>query len=113
LLSQALLADLPKELRARDEVKLLEKEVDDRVCNIVQLIYDAKSYEGIAKDFEFSRRTMEEHWREGYGDVLRALGQPEVLQLPDRLEGVRTFDFARAKKKSDAVSTTSTDQRLK
>jgi NTE family protein len=106
----SLLDDLPKELRARDEVKLLEKEADDKVCNIVQLIYNCKSYEGIAKDYEFSRRTMEEHWRDGYDDVVRALGNPEVLQVPDRLEGVRTFDFARAKKKSDAVAAAPTHE---
>jgi NTE family protein len=94
--------ELPKELRTRDEVKLLESAVDDKVCNIVQLIYDSKSYEGIAKDFEFSRRTMEEHWRAGYDDVVRALRHPAVLELPDRIEGVRTFDFAQVKRSSDA-----------
>ena len=42
---------------------------------IVQLIYNCKPYESIVKDFEFSRRTMEEHWRAGYNDAVRALGQ--------------------------------------
>jgi NTE family protein len=37
---------------------------------------------------------MEEHWRAGYNDTVRALGHREVLELPDRMEGVRTFDFA-------------------
>ena len=36
---------------------------------------------------------MEEHWRAGYDDAARALQHPEVLQPPDRQEGVRTFDF--------------------
>jgi NTE family protein len=75
---------------------LLEAEVDDKVCNIVHLIYRARIYEGIAKDFEFSRRTMEEHWETGYDDTARSLSHPEVLQLPDRLEGVRTFDFMKS-----------------
>jgi NTE family protein len=74
-------------------VQTLKQEADDKVCNIVQLIYNCKSYEGIAKDFEFSRRTMEEHWRDGYNDAVRALGHRKVLELPDRAEGVRTFDF--------------------
>jgi NTE family protein len=85
---------LPPELRTDDDVKLLAAETDNKVCNIVHLIYRCKGYEGIAKDFEFSRRTMEEHWTAGYNDTVRALGHPEVLQLPDRIEGVRTFDFA-------------------
>ena len=58
----------------------------------MHLIYRSKVYEGIAKDFEFSRRTMEEHWKSGYRNARRTLANPEVLQLPDRLEGVRTFD---------------------
>jgi NTE family protein len=90
----SLLKELPTDLQDRPEVKILAAEADDKVCNIVHLIYDAKSYEGIAKDFEFSRRTMEEHWAAGYEDVVRAISHPEVLQHPDRMEGVRTFDWA-------------------
>jgi NTE family protein len=90
----SLLKDLPTELQDRPEVKVLAAEADEKVCNIVHLIYDAKNYEGIAKDFEFSRRTMEEHWAAGYEDVVRAISHPEVLQHPDRMEGVRTFDWA-------------------
>jgi NTE family protein len=84
---------LPDELRGDEDVKMLEAEADDKICDIVQLIYQAKSYEGVAKDFEFSRRTMEEHWKAGYDDAARTLSHPEVLQRPDKLEGVRTFDF--------------------
>lgn len=89
-----LLRDIPEELRDHPEVKMLAAEADDKVCNIVHLIYNAKSYEGIAKDYEFSRRTMEEHWTAGYEDVVRSLSHPEVMQCPDKLEGVRTFDWA-------------------
>jgi len=60
----------------------------------VQLIYHAKSYEGDSKDYQFSRRTMEEHWRSGYEDARRALSHPEVLQLPHSRDGVRSFDFS-------------------
>jgi NTE family protein len=89
-----LLKDIHDELRDHPEVKMLAAEADEKVCNIVHLIYNAKSYEGIAKDYEFSRRTMEEHWSAGYEDVVRALSHPEVMQCPDKLEGVRTFDWA-------------------
>jgi NTE family protein len=91
-----LLRALPADLRAHEDVKMLEAEADDKVCNIIHLIYDCKSYEGVAKDYEFSRRTMEEHWRDGYNDALRALGHPEILQRPSSVEGVRTFDFSEA-----------------
>jgi NTE family protein len=89
-----LIKELPDELREHASVKMLEAEADEKVCNIVQLIYHAKKYEGIAKDYEFSRRTMEEHWQAGYDDAVRALSHPEVLQRTDKMEGVRTFDFS-------------------
>lgn len=88
-----LLRQLPEELRDGADAKLLAREADDKVCNIVHLIYRSKAYEGIAKDFEFSRRTMEEHWMAGYRNARHTLASPEVLQLPDRQDGVRTFDL--------------------
>ncbi len=89
-----ILKELPAKLLDHPDVKMLAELADDKVCNIVHLIYNAKNYEGIAKDFEFSRRTMEEHWRAGYDDVDRALSHPEVMERPDKTEGVRTFDWA-------------------
>jgi NTE family protein len=59
------------------------------------LIYRAKNYEGTSKDYEFSRRTMEEHWQSGYHDAVRTLRHPEVLQRPQEIDGVFTFDLAR------------------
>ena len=88
-----LIRQLPEELRNSEDVKLLAGEADDKVCNIAHLIYRARKYEGIAKDFEFSRRTMEEHWKSGYENAQRTLATPEVMELPDRLEGVRVFDI--------------------
>ena len=88
-----LLKQLPEALRDGDDARLLAGEADDKVCNIVHLIYRSKAYEGIAKDFEFSRRTMEEHWTAGYRNARHTLANPQVLQLPDRQDGVRTFDL--------------------
>jgi NTE family protein len=84
---------LPDELRGLPETALLAAEADDKVCNIVHLIYRAKIYEGSAKDYEFSRRTMEEHWLAGHRDAAGSLSHREIFEPPDRLEGVRTFDF--------------------
>ena len=102
----SLMKDLPAELAERPEVKILAAEADEKVCNIVHLIYNAKNYEGIAKDYEFSRRTMEEHWAAGYEDVVRALSHPEVMLRPDKMEGVRTFDWAHyGQQKQDGLRT--------
>jgi NTE family protein len=91
-----LLERLPDELRGLPEVALLAAEANKKVCNIVQLIYRAKKYEGSAMDYEFSRRTMEEHWLAGYRDAVDSLSHREIFEPPDRLEGVRTFDYSNA-----------------
>jgi NTE family protein len=87
-----LLRQIPEELREGEDAKLLATAANDKVCNIVHLIYRAKKYEGAAKDFEFSRRTMEEHWNTGYANARETLSNPQVLELPDRNIGVQTFD---------------------
>jgi NTE family protein len=89
-----LLAQLPAPLRQTPEAELLEREADEKVYNIIQMIYHAKKYEGTSMDYEFSRRTMEEHWKSGYNDAVRTLRHPEVLQRPKSLDGVFTFDLA-------------------
>ena len=54
--------DMQREGRAaaqlldRPDVKMLATEADEKVCNIVHLIYNAKNYEGIAKDFPKAQR---------------------------------------------------------
>ena len=88
-----LLDRLPPELRHSAEAELLATEADEKVYNIVHLIYHARRYEGSSKDFEFSRRTMEEHWATGYDDMSRTLAHPEVLQRPQSPDGVFTFDL--------------------
>ena len=89
-----LLKALPKDARLPPEMELLASEADETVFNIIQLIYHAKNYEGVSKDYEFSRRTMEEHWRSGYHDTVHTLRHPEVLRRPPGLDGVFTVDLA-------------------
>jgi NTE family protein len=75
-------------------VKLLSTAADHKVYNIVQLIYRSKDYEGHSKDYEFSRLSMEEHWRAGYHDARRTLRHADVLKRPHNHEGFFTFDLA-------------------
>jgi NTE family protein len=89
-----LLGKLPEELKSSPEAKLLGTEAEHKVYNIVHLIYRAKNHEGHSKDYEFSRLSMEEHWRAGYHDAKRTLRHPEVLERPTDREGVFTFDLA-------------------
>lgn len=84
---------LPESLRDTPEAKTLAEIADPARYNIVQLIYRSPTYEGQSKDYEFSRRTMEEHWRSGYDNALATLAHPEVMTLPDDPGGVATYDF--------------------
>jgi NTE family protein len=90
----SLIEKLPPDLRNSPEARLLSRAADHKVYNIIQLIYRSKHYEGHSKDYEFSRLTMEDHWRAGYHDAVRTLRHPEVLERPDNFEGVFTFDLA-------------------
>ena len=63
-------------------MQILKTVASRKVYNIVQLIYRAQNYEGHSKDYEFSRLSMQDHWRAGYHDAVRTLRHPEVLARP-------------------------------
>jgi NTE family protein len=86
-------ADMPAHVRNSPEMEVLQPMLEHKAYNIVQLIYRAKTYEGHSKDYEFSRRSMEEHWRAGYHDAVRTLRHPEVLSRSNTPDGVFTFDL--------------------
>jgi NTE family protein len=44
----------PEELRRTPEAEMLAAAADDKVYNIIHMIYRAKVYEGASKDYEFS-----------------------------------------------------------
>jgi NTE family protein len=91
----ALLRRLPADFEENDDLKILKSVASDKIYNIIQLIYRARNYEGHSKDYEFSRLSMQEHWRAGYHDAVRTLRHPEVLSPPASLDGVFTFDLER------------------
>jgi NTE family protein len=91
----ALLRRLPADLEENDDLKILKSVASDKVHNIIHLIYRARNYEGHSKDYEFSRLSMQDHWRAGYHDAVRTLRHPDVLARPTSLDGVFTFDLER------------------
>ena len=62
---------------------------------ILQLVYQAKVYEGQAKDYEFGPETMREHWASGYEDTVRTLARRDWLVLPPEDPGIVTHDLHR------------------
>ena len=89
-----LMEKLPADLKKDPDAKLLMTAGNRKVCNIIHLIYHARSYEGDSKDYEFSRLSMEEHWKAGYTSTVRTLRHPEVLEKPKNKEAVFTFDIS-------------------
>jgi len=78
----ALLRRLPADLEENDDLKIVKSVASDKVYNIIHLIYRAQNYEGHSKDYEFSRLSMQDHWRAGHHDAVRTLRHPEVLARP-------------------------------
>jgi NTE family protein len=89
-----LIEKIPEELAASPEVDILRPATDPKVWNLIELTYRSREYEHDSKDYEFSRRSMEDHWRAGYHDTIRTLRHPEVLQRPRSLDGCFRFNVA-------------------
>jgi len=62
---------------------------------ILQLIYQQKSYEGHAKDYEFSGTSMKEHWHSGYEDTKQTLTRKDWLTIPPDGAGIVAHDVHR------------------
>lgn len=69
--------------------------LDDRVFNIIHLIYQAKPLEEQFKDYAFGRIAMRRHWDSGLRDMADTLARPAFFELPDRRRGVATHDVHR------------------
>jgi NTE family protein len=76
------LAKVPEDLLSADERKLRDELADMPETTILHLIYQQKSYEGHAKDYEFSATSMREHWQSGYEDTKRTLKHKHWLEMP-------------------------------
>jgi len=91
----SLLEKLPEDLKASPEAQLLCGIADRKAYTIAHLIYRAGACESHSKDYEFSRSSMEAHWRAGYHDTVRTLRHPHLLERPANHEGVVVFDLER------------------
>ena len=82
---KAVLSKLPLELRESDEAKLLASADEEGGVTVVQLIYKRQPFETANMDNEFSRLTMENHWRAGFDDVMATLNDPNWIRrsIPD------------------------------
>jgi NTE family protein len=92
--AQRLLAKLPPELQEDPDAQALARlRPSCAAVDVVHLIYRSKRYENHAKDYEFSRRSMEEHWQSGLADMQTTLRDSRWLNQQRRAGGLRVFDL--------------------
>jgi NTE family protein len=89
------LAKLPPELCADPDIQALKTMADEHPVTVLQLIYRANAWEGGARDFEFSARTMLEHWHAGEKAV-EAVIDRSALVAQNILDGhTAAFDLGK------------------
>ena len=76
---RTLIARLPAEVRGEPEVATLAAMADEPPLSLVHLIYRANAWEGGSRDFEFSNRTMREHWAAGARDVAETMKNARLV----------------------------------
>ncbi len=75
-----------------DVVKLAEM-AHEHPVNVVQLIYRANAWEGGSRDYEFSARTMEEHWAAGRLAVAETIQNSALMAQNIRDGKTAAFDL--------------------
>jgi NTE family protein len=89
-----LLAKLPAKFHDDPDYKLLAPLGElKRNVTIVHLINRRLDSASSAKDYEFSRMTMRQHWEAGLEDVRRSCANPKWAKATEIGEGVRAFDL--------------------
>ncbi|TSD84266.1 patatin-like phospholipase family protein [Mycobacterium sp. KBS0706] len=93
---QRVMDRLPEEAKQDPEMQEIADLACERAYNIIQLIYQTKTYEGHSKDYEFGLDAMREHWQSGLDDIRRTLADPRRLDRPSAAEdGVVSHDVHR------------------
>ncbi len=83
---------LPKELQGDPDWLALAEIGDVAGVTIVHLSHRRAAYERHSKDYEFSRATMEDHWKAGGADVKTTLTHSDWLSRTLPFEDIVVFD---------------------
>ncbi|MCM2293852.1 patatin-like phospholipase family protein [Allorhizobium sp. BGMRC 0089] len=85
---------LPPDMKDDPDAKLLARIGNDSAVTLVHLIQRQAAYDTHSKDYEFSRRSVEEHWKTGYDDVMETLQNPAFINRKRPENGIQIFDLA-------------------
>jgi NTE family protein len=103
---------LPENLANTEEARRLYEFGCVTEMDVVQLIYRPLEPQGTAKDYEFSRGTMNARWKAGISDASTTLRTAPWLAPKSREVGVRVFDVMHdvlIRKSKGAPETTPSD----
>jgi NTE family protein len=90
-----LLERLPPDQRTEEDRLQLEALRELPEVSILQLIYQQAAYEGDAQDYEFSRRSMNDHWESGRRDTRLTLERKDWLKIPGPETAIVSHDIHR------------------
>ncbi len=78
-LTRRILAKLPPGLANDPDVIEVTRRAAELPVSIVQMIYRANAWEGGSRDFEFSARSMHEHWQAGRAAVAETMANARLV----------------------------------
>jgi NTE family protein len=90
-----LLERLPADQRTEEDRLQLEALRELPEVSILQLIYQQAAYEGDSQDYEFSRRSMNDHWESGRRDTRLTLERKDWLKIPGPETAIVSHDIHR------------------
>lgn len=93
-LIRRVLAKLPDGLRDDADVQALAASADEQALSLVQLVYRANAWEGGSSDFEFSARTMNEHWSAGLNALEMAMSNCQLVAENIETGATAAFDLS-------------------
>ena len=86
---------LPDDYKASLDWHVLSSVGCDAAVTIVHLIHRRAAYSTQSNDYEFSRYTVDEHWRDGRDDVERTLQHPAWKNRERPKDGVTVLDLTK------------------
>ncbi|MDB5704269.1 MAG: hypothetical protein JWN66_1385 [Sphingomonas bacterium] len=78
-IARKVIAKLPEAMKHDPDVLALMHCSAEHPVNLVQLIYRTNAWEGGSRDFEFSARTMREHWQAGHEAVTETMVNAQLV----------------------------------
>lgn len=96
--AERLATKLPDALKDDPDLALLCSTGPSCPVTLVHLIHRKQGFEGSAKDYEFSRQSMADHWSAGSGDVARTLAHKSWKSRRVGSDGLQVFDLGTGEK---------------